>query len=157
MQSGRVVPSTTSREMTTSSTPSRPGRSNMVSSRMLSKIERRPRAPVLRSIALRNRAQRLVGKRQLDVLHLEQALVLLDQRVLRIGEDPLQRSFVEILERRNHRQAANELRNEAILQEVLRFDMAEDLAGATILGRQHLRSKTDRGRTAPPGDDLFQA
>src|SRR5262245_23924737 len=53
MQSGRVVPSTTSREMTTSSTPSRPGRSNMVSSRMLSRIERGPRAPVLRSIALR--------------------------------------------------------------------------------------------------------
>ena len=30
-----------------------PARSNMVSSRMLSRIERRPRAPVLRSIALR--------------------------------------------------------------------------------------------------------
>src|SRR6202790_1528488 len=53
MESGRAVPSTTSREITTSSTPSRPGRSNMVSSRMLSRIERRPRAPVLRSIALR--------------------------------------------------------------------------------------------------------
>src|SRR5512135_2228938 len=39
--------------MTTSSTPSRLGRSNMVSSRMASIIERRPRAPVLRSIALR--------------------------------------------------------------------------------------------------------
>src|SRR6266478_1892572 len=39
--------------MSTSSTPSRLGRSNMVSSRMPSMIERSPRAPVLRSMALR--------------------------------------------------------------------------------------------------------
>jgi hypothetical protein len=38
-------------EITTSSTPSRLGRSNMVSSKMISIIDRRPRAPVLRSIA----------------------------------------------------------------------------------------------------------
>src|SRR6266404_5244337 len=50
---GEPVPSTTCFEITTSSTPSRLGRSNMVSRRMLSRIERRPRAPVLRSIALR--------------------------------------------------------------------------------------------------------
>src|SRR6266702_5444480 len=53
MYNGRAVPSTTSFEITTSSTPSRLGRSNMVSSRMPSMIERSPRAPVLRSIALR--------------------------------------------------------------------------------------------------------
>src|SRR6266516_3833279 len=53
MYSGRAVPSTTSFEITTSSTPSRLGRSNMVSSRIPSMIERRPRAPVLRSMALR--------------------------------------------------------------------------------------------------------
>jgi len=41
MQSGRVVPSTTSREITTSSTPSRPGRPNIFPSRMLSRIGRR--------------------------------------------------------------------------------------------------------------------
>ena len=38
-------------QITASSTPSSPGRSNMVSSRMLSMMERKPRAPVLRSIA----------------------------------------------------------------------------------------------------------
>src|SRR6516225_2555089 len=53
MWSGRAIPSTTSFEITTSSTPSRLGRSNMVSSRIPSMIERRPRAPVLRSMALR--------------------------------------------------------------------------------------------------------
>src|SRR6266567_3725031 len=53
MWSGRAVPSTTSFEITTSSTPSRLGRSNIVSSRIPSMIERSPRAPVLRSMALR--------------------------------------------------------------------------------------------------------
>jgi hypothetical protein len=35
-------------------------------------IERRPRAPVLRSIALRAIGQRVVGEGELGVLHLEQ-------------------------------------------------------------------------------------
>src|SRR5689334_11404922 len=35
----------------------------------------------------RDRAKRLVGESEFDVLHLEQPLILLDQRVLRIGED----------------------------------------------------------------------
>src|SRR4029077_1273850 len=104
-ENGRAVPSTTSFEITTSSTPSRLGRSNMGSSRMASMIEGQPRAPVLRFIALReisaraglafdrlagNRAERLLGERQVDVLHLEQPLVLFYQSVLRLGQDLLQ-------------------------------------------------------------------
>jgi hypothetical protein len=51
-------------------------------------IERRPRAPVLRWIALAgDGAPARPRERQLDVLHLEQALILLDQRVLRLGQD----------------------------------------------------------------------
>src|SRR5437879_5467996 len=37
-----------------------------------------------------DRAKRLVGEGELDILHFEQPLVLLDQRVLRIGQDLLQ-------------------------------------------------------------------
>src|SRR6516164_7619311 len=101
MSSGRAVPSTTSFEITTSSTPSRLGRSNMVSSRIPSMIERRPRAPVLRSIAL-NGAQCLLRQREIDRLHLEQPLVLFDQRVLGLGENELKGRLVEILERGHH-------------------------------------------------------
>ena len=87
-------------------------------------IERRPRAPVLRSIALLAiERQRLVLEGQVDVLHLEQALVLLDQRVLRLLQDPLQRVLVEVLERREHRQAADELGDQAELQQVLGLDL----------------------------------
>ena len=48
---GRASEVTASSLTTTSSTLSMPGRSNIVSSRMSSRIERRPRAPVLRAMA----------------------------------------------------------------------------------------------------------
>ena len=109
-------------------------------------IERRPRAPVLRSIAfLAIERQRLVLEGQLDVLHLEQALILLDQRVLRLGEDLDQRRLVEVLERRDHRQAADELGDQAELQQVLRLDLAEHLAGAAVV-RRLTRRRRSRSR-----------
>src|SRR6266478_707901 len=102
-------------------------------------------------------AKRLIGERQLDVLHLEQPLILLHQRVLRIGQDLLERSFIEILQRGDHRQAADELRNQAVLQQILGLDVTEDLAGAAIFRRQHLSRETDRRRASARGDDFFQA
>src|SRR6202051_1026839 len=93
-----------------------------------------------------NRTKPFVGEGQLDVLHLEQPLILLHQRVLRIGQELLQRSLVEILQRRDHGQAADELRNQAVLQQILGLDVAEDLAGTAIFRRQNLRRETDRGR-----------
>ena len=76
----------------------------------------RPRAGLAVDRLLGDRAQRLVGKGQPDVLHLEQPLILLHQRVLRLGQDLDQRLLVEILERRNDRQPADELGDEAVLQ-----------------------------------------
>jgi hypothetical protein len=68
------------------------GSSNIVSSRIFSMIERRPRAPVLRVIALRAISrQSVLVEGQFDIFHLEQALILLDQRVLRLGQDLDQR------------------------------------------------------------------
>src|SRR6266550_8360261 len=104
-----------------------------------------------------DRAESFVGEGQLDVLHLEQPLILFHQRILRIGQDLLQRSFVEILQRGDHRQAADELRDQAVLQQILRLDVTEDFAGTAIFRRQHLRRETDRGRTSPRRDDLLQA
>src|SRR5262249_26878812 len=143
--------------MTTSSTPSGPERSNMVSSRMLSRIERRPRAPGLALDHLAgDRATRLVGEGQVDVLHLEQPLVLFHQRVLGIGEDLLQRGLIEVFQRVDDRQTADEFRDQVVLEQIFRLDMAEDLAGAAVFRRQHLRSEADRGRTAARGNDLLK-
>src|SRR6516165_12753964 len=116
MYSGRAVPSTTSFEITTSSTPSRLGRSNMVSSRIPSIIERRPRTGLAVEGLAGNSAQRLLRQREIDRLHLEQPLVLFDQRVLGLGENELKGRLVEILERGHDGQPADEFRDQAIFQ-----------------------------------------
>ena len=65
------------------------GISYMTSSSTSSMVVRRPRAPVLRSSAWRGGGlQRLVGEDQLDIVEGEELLVLLDDRVLRLGQDP---------------------------------------------------------------------
>ena len=59
-------------------------------------IDRRPRAPVSRSCGfLGDRLQGLVGELQVGFFHREQPLVLLGERVLRLGEDADQRFLVE--------------------------------------------------------------
>src|SRR5215203_3665048 len=67
-------------------------------------------------------AERLFLERELDVLHLEEALVLLHERVLGLLEDALQRHLVEVLERGNDWQTADELGDEAELEKVLGLD-----------------------------------
>src|SRR5204862_3570053 len=96
----------------------------------------------------RNRAQRLLGKREIDRLHLEQPLVLLHQRVLGLGENELEGGLVEVLERGHHGQSADEFRDQAIFQQVLRLDLTEDFAGLAILRRQDLGAEAARARSA---------
>jgi hypothetical protein len=55
----------------------------------------------------------------------EELLVLLDQRVLGLDEDLDQRRLVEFLQRGDHRKAADQLGNEAELDQVLRLHLAE--------------------------------
>src|SRR5580692_3082845 len=103
-----------------------------------------------------DRRKRLVGERQIHRLHFEHALVLLDQRVLRLGEDALERRLVEILQRCDHGQPADEFRDEAVFQQILWFDFAEDFALLAIFRRRHPGGKADRGGTAARRDDLLE-
>jgi hypothetical protein len=61
-------------------------------------------------------AERLLGKAEVDALHLEQPLGLLDQGILRLKQNGLERRLVEIAEGGDHRQAPNEFRDQAVLQ-----------------------------------------
>ena len=90
-------------------------------------------------------AQRFLGKRQIDRFHLEQPLVLLDQRVLRLDQDFLQRRLVEILKRRDDRQAADEFRDQAVFEQVLGLDLAEDFALLAVF-RRHAPWRRSRSR-----------
>jgi hypothetical protein len=58
---------------------------------------------------------------------------LFDQSVLGLSQDLLERGFIEIIERHQDREAANELRDQPVFQQVFGLDVAEHLAGAAIL------------------------
>src|SRR4029078_4690450 len=104
-----------------------------------------------------DRAERLFSQRQVDRLHLEQPLVLLDQRVLGLDQNLLERGLVQILERGDNRQTADEFGDQAIFEQVLRLDFAEDFALLAILGGDYLGAEADRGRPATRRNDLFKA
>ena len=74
-----------------------------------------------------DRTQALFAILEVDAFHVEQALVLLGERVFRVLEDRHQGLFVELFEGRDHRQAADELGDETELDEVLGLDVVEDV------------------------------
>src|SRR5262249_41314711 len=86
----------------------------------------------------------------------EQPLVLFHQRVLGLGENELERGLVEVLERGHDGQAADEFRDQAILQQVLRLDLTEDFAGLAVLRRKHVGAEADRGRPTACRDDVLE-
>ena len=109
----------------------------MVSSSTVSRIVRRPRAPVLRCIARCATAlQRILAELELGAFHVEQPAVLLGQRILRLGQDRDQRRLVQLIERRHHRQAADELRDQTVLDQILGLDVVEQVAAVRPLVRR---------------------
>src|SRR5205085_1256055 len=125
----------------------------MVSSRMPSMIERSPRAPVLRSMALRAMALNAssASVRSIDSISNRRWYCFTGAF---LGE--LEGGLVEILKRGNDRQMAHELGNETIFQEVLRFDLAEDFARRAILRRKNIGAEADRGQPPARRDDLLK-
>src|SRR6516164_5721402 len=103
-----------------------------------------------------NSAQRLLGQREIDRLHLEQPLVLFHQRILGLGENELERRLVEVLERGHDGQSTDEFRDQAIFQQVLRLDLTENFTSATVFRCNYLGAEADRGRPPAGGNDLLE-
>ena len=130
----------------------------MMSSIACSRMARRPRAPRLRIERLaRHRLQRALGELELHAVHLEELLVLLHERVLRLREDVDQRVFVQLVQRRQHRQAADELRDQAELEQVLRLHLLEQLAELEVLLALDVGAEAERRLADAPLDDLLEA
>src|SRR5690606_27645642 len=102
-------------------------------------------------------AERLFVDRKLDVLHLEQALELLHKRVLRLLQNLLQGLLVEVLERRHDRQAADELGDQTVLEQILGLHLAEHFARLAVFRRAYRRTEPDRRASPACGDDLVEA
>src|SRR4051812_31132150 len=114
------------------------------------------RAALVTDGLLRHRPQRAFGELELDAVHLHQLPVLFGERVARLGEDVHQRRLVELLERRDHRQAPDELRDHAELQEVLGLRVAEQLADVPLLLRLHVGAEPQALALRALGDDVLQ-
>ena len=64
--------------------------------------------------------------------------------------------LVEIVERRDDRQAADEFRDQPEFQQILRLEVLQDLAGLALVGPAHLGAEADRGALPALRDDLFE-
>src|SRR5436190_10713377 len=94
------------------------------------------RADLARQGELRDRLERVVRELELHVLVLEQLLVLTRNRVPRLRENLDQGRAVELVERADDGEAADEFGNQAVLDEIFRLHLFE--RGADLALRQRL-------------------
>ena len=66
-----------------------------------------------------------LGEPQLHVLHLEEFLVLLGKRVLRLDKDLDKRALIEVIQHSDHRKTSDKLWNKSELEKVLRLYLRE--------------------------------
>ena len=81
---------------------------------------------------LGDRLERVVGEPQLDVLVLEQLLVLTRDGVARLRQDLDERRLVELVQRADDRQAADELGDEPVLDQIFRLELLERRADVAV-------------------------
>ena len=72
-------------------------------------------------------AGRFVREVQAHIFKLEQALILLHDRVFRLGKNLDQRRFIQLVENTHHRQAADKFWNQSVLDKILRLCTAQQL------------------------------
>src|SRR3954470_21765685 len=104
-----------------------------------------------------NRFERVVGEAQLHVLVLEQLHVLARDRIARLRQDLDQRRLVELVQRADDRQAADELRNQAVLDQVLRLELLERGADVAAAHRLHVGLEAERLLADAAVDGLIEA
>src|SRR6266853_269363 len=103
-------------------------------------------------------AQRRFPDLELDAFHAKHLVVLLDQRILRLDQNLNQCRVVELFQRRDDRQAADELRNQTELDQILRLGLAQKPAQVlAVVGTQHLGAEADARFRGALADDLLQS
>ncbi len=154
---GATRSSTTERSTTHLPTSVRLGRSYMTSSSTSSRMARSPRAPVPRSSACSATASSASGVNSSSTLSSAKTRSYWRvERVLRLDEDLHQRVLEERRHRAHHRQAADELGDEAELDQVLGQDVAQDLTVVAVLA-VHLGPEADPALADAALDQLVEA
>ena len=90
-------------------------------------------------------------------VHLEELLVLLDERVLGLRENIDKRFIIELVQRGEHGQATNELGDEPELEEVFGLDLLEELAELVVFLALDLGAEPERLLADAALHDLLEA
>src|SRR3954471_4458739 len=93
---------------------------------------------------------------EFDAVQFEQPVVLPDERIARLGEDPDQRGAVQTAHTRDHRESADELRDHAELQQVFRHDLGEDVVEVALGDRAEVGAEAKTLLADPRLDDPVQ-
>jgi len=104
-----------------------------------------------------HRSKRAFRELQLHAVHVEQALVLLHQAVTGLGENVDERFFIELVQRRDDGQAANEFGNQTELEQVFGLHLREHIAELELFLRLDVRAETQGVLTDTALDDVVQA
>src|ERR1700751_5004539 len=99
---------------------------------------------------------RVVGEDELDPVVPEEALVLLDERVLGLLEDLDEVLAPKLVHGRDDREASDELRDQPEVEEVLRHYVGEQLRRLDVVLRADVCPEAEGVLADPLGDDLVQ-
>src|SRR5208282_5369032 len=93
---------------------------------------------------VRNRLKRSIAHLELDILHPEHLLVLLEQRVLGLDQNLDQCHFVKLFKRRHDRQPADEFGNQPVFNKVLGLYVTQHFADVlTVVTALDLGAEAD--------------
>src|SRR5260370_26645301 len=115
-----------------------------------------PGAGATQERKLGDRVERPLLEDELHVVQREELLVLLHERVLGLGEDAHDVLLVEVVQGDDDRQAADDLRDEAVLQKVLRLQVLQSLGDGLALDLGVRATNTYRAAADALLDDLLQ-
>ena len=119
------------------------------------------RAPARSRLTLerlaRHRAEGAPRELELHPVHLEEALVLLHERVLRLGEDVDESVLVQLVQGGEDRETVDELGDEPELEQVFRLHLLEQLAELVVLLALDVGAEAERRLPDAALDDLLEA
>ena len=120
-------------------------------------MERSPLAPVLRMQRFCSHGSKgLIGESQFDVLEPEELLVLLDESILRLQEYTHESFLVQLVQCGRYRQSAHELGYQAVVDQVFRLNVSENVRHRVGLGAADLSVESHGLHVHPLMDDFVQ-
>src|SRR5712664_533888 len=100
----------------------------------------------------------VVGKAEADVFEFEEALVLLEERVFRLGKNAHQRVFVEVVHDASDGQAPDKFGDQAVTNEIAGLYLLEQFGVALLRrGGSSIGVETERAAAGALLDNFFQA